>query len=133
MNLFQSIEYNVVFDMKINENDKIFEPFRKYLSIMNKIDYRIVGRDEKESYKMARNKDKHLINFIDLIIENGFELVLSELDKEYERFLEWKKRELDRKLHTFSYSQPKPKGYKPPEKIEIKEEPSIFKLIKKDN
>ena len=62
-------KYKINFEVDLNESEKVFDVFMKYISIMNKTKYEKNGRNEGFSLKMARNKDQHLIDLFNHFLE----------------------------------------------------------------
>ncbi len=62
-------KYKINFEVDLNESEKVFDVFMKYISIMNETKYEKNGRNEGFSLKMARNKDQHLIDLFNHFLE----------------------------------------------------------------
>ena len=81
-------KYKINFEVDLDETEKIFDIFMKYVSIMNETKYEKNGRNEGFSLKMARNKDQHLIGLFNHFLElkEAKELINTINDKYNELF-----------------------------------------------
>ena len=102
-------KYKINFEVDLDETEKVFDIFMKYVSIMNETKYEKNGRNEGFSLKMARNKDQHLIGLFNHFLElkEAKELINTINDKYNELF--------------YSYNEEfKQKEVKPKAKKEVK-------------
>ena len=81
-------KYKINFEVDLDETEKVFDIFMKYVSIMNETKYEKNGRNEGFSLKMARNKDQHLIGLFNhfLGLKESKELINTINDKYNELF-----------------------------------------------
>ena len=81
-------KYKINFEVDLDETEKVFDIFMKYVSIMNETKYEKNGRNEGFSLKMARNKDQHLIGLFNHFLElkEAKELINTINDKYNELF-----------------------------------------------
>lgn len=81
-------KYKINFEVDLDETEKVFDIFMKYVSIMNETKYEKNGRNEGFSLKMARNKDQHLIGLFNHLLElkESKELINTINDKYNELF-----------------------------------------------
>ena len=81
-------KYKINFEVDLDETEKVFDIFMKYVSIMNETKYEKNGRNEGFSLKMARNKDQHLIGLFNHLLElkEAKELINTINDKYNELF-----------------------------------------------
>ena len=81
-------KYKINFEVDLDETEKVFDIFMKYVSIMNETKYEKNGRNEGFSLKMARNKDQHLIGLFNHFLElkESKELINTINDKYNELF-----------------------------------------------
>ena len=81
-------KYKINFEVDLDETEKVFDVFIKYISIMNETKYEKNGRNEGFSLKMARNKDQHLIGLFNHFLElkEAKELINTINDKYNELF-----------------------------------------------
>ena len=81
-------KYKINFEVDLDETEKVFDIFMKYVSIMNETKYEKNGRNEGFSLKMARNKDQHLIGLFNhfLGLKEAKELINTINDKYNELF-----------------------------------------------
>ncbi len=114
-------KYKINFEVDLDETEKVFDIFMKYVSIMNETKYEKNGRNEGFSLKMARNKDQHLIGLFNHFLElkESKELINTINDKYNELFYSYNE-EVETTQSEQAKLVRKAKEVKPKAKKEVK-------------
>lgn len=127
-------KYKINFEVDLDETEKVFDIFMKYVSIMNETKYEKNGRNEGFSLKMARNKDQHLIGLFNhlLGLKESKELINTINDKYNELFNSYNeevKQKVKKEVKNPETKELLEKGTQ--KTLKIVEEEKAFVLLKK--
>lgn len=127
-------KYKINFEVDLDETEKVFDIFMKYVSIMNETKYEKNGRNEGFSLKMARNKDQHLIGLFNHLLElkESKELINTINDKYNELFNSYNeevKQKVKKEVKNPETKELLEKGTQ--KTLKIVEEEKAFVLLKK--